>query len=152
MPTKIVCESLSDTLSIPSNLKKRYLKQVFDVAYSSPSEFKVGAILITKKKVIASSCNYDRKTHPVQLKWAAKAERSYGDDLGKKTYLHAEIGALIKARQKADTIVICRVGGLSGTELLNARPCRICSGFLIASGVVNIHYSTREGFLYERWG
>lgn len=135
----------------PSRIKNRYIRQAFNVALGSPSEFKVGAILIAKKRVISSSCNYDRKTHPVQSKWAARAERSYGDDLGKKTYLHAEIGALIKARKKADTIVICRVGGLSGVELLNARPCRICSGFLIESGVVNIHYSTREGFMYECW-
>ena len=143
---------ISEAIVEPSTIKERYLRQAISVALGSPSEFKVGAILIAKKKVISSSCNYDRKTHPIQRKWAAKAERSYGDDLGKKTFLHAEIGALIKARREADTIVICRVGGLSGRELLNARPCRICSGFLIESGVFNIHYSTRGGFVYERWG
>lgn len=136
----------------PSNLKQRFLKQAFNVALKSPSEFKVGAILIVKKKVIAESCNFDRRTHPVQSKWALRAERSYGEDLGKKTYLHAEIGALIKAKGKANTVVVCRVGGLSGVELFNARPCKICSGFLREFGVKHVHYSTKDGFKYEYWG
>lgn len=152
MSMKIVCNPLNDILSIPSNLKKRYLKQVFDVAYSSPSEFKVGAVLLSKKKVISFSCNYDRRTHPVQSKWATRAEMRYGEDYSKKTYLHAEIGALIKAKKDADTVVICRVGGLSGLELLNARPCKVCSGFLIESGIKHVHYSTNQGFRYEYWG
>jgi hypothetical protein len=105
-----------------------------------------------KKKVISFSCNYDRRTHPVQSKWATRAEMRYGEDFSKKTYLHAEIGAMIKAKKDADTIVICRVGGVSGLELLNARPCKVCSGFLIESGIKNIHYSTKGGFRYEYWG
>lgn len=135
-----------------SPLKQRFLQKVFNVALGSPSDFKVGAILICKKHVIAESCNFDRRTHPVQSKWALRAERNYGEDLSKKTYLHAEIGALIKARKKADTIVICRVGGLSGKDLLNARPCRICEGFIVSSGVKHVHYSTADGFKYEYWG
>jgi deoxycytidylate deaminase len=135
-----------------SNLKREFLRQAFAVALSSNSRRKVGAILIRKKRVIAASCNYDKKSHPIQSWWANKTAEIYGKHLSEKVYLHSEISALIRAREDADSIVICRVGGHSGRELRNARPCVICEGYIRYSGIDHIHYSTNNGFLYEYWG
>lgn len=136
-----------------SNLKTRIIKEAIKVASSSPSQKRVGAILLLKKKIISYSCNFDQRTHPIQYRLANETARVHGNDYSKKLYLHAEIGALIKAKTKADTIVICRIGGHSGTELRNARPCKICSGFILNSGIKHIHYSTNDnGFQYEYWG
>lgn len=134
-----------------SHLKREFLRQAFAVALSSNSQIKMGSIIIKKKKVISASSNYDYKTHPIQSWWAHKTAEVHGEVFSKRIYLHAEIGALIKTKEDADTIVICRVGGHSGRELRNARPCVICEGFIRHSGIKHIHYSTNQGFLYENW-
>jgi deoxycytidylate deaminase len=140
-----------DRVVTKSRLKQEFLRQAFAVALSSNSQIKMGAIIIKRRRVIAASSNYDYKTHPIQSWWAHKTAEIYGEPFSQRIYLHAEIGALIKAKENADTIVICRVGGHSGRELRNARPCVICEGFIRHSGIGHIHYSTNQGFLYENW-
>lgn len=134
-----------------SHLKQNILNQSLSVAISSPSKIKMGAILFRKKKLIAASCNYDQKTHPVQSFWANRTAKVHGEDFAKKPFIHCEIGCLIKAKENADTIIVCRVGGHSGRELRYARPCPICEMYLRYSNIQHIHYSTRQGFLYEFW-
>lgn len=121
---------------------------------ASDAPKKIGAILLKKNKIISTATNSYVKTHPVQ-KWAAeRTARIYGKDYVKKQFLHSEIRCLIKAKgEPADTIVVCRVGGHGGKELRLARPCEICSAFLMENDVYNIYYSTNEGFFnYEYWG
>jgi deoxycytidylate deaminase len=144
----------SQILATKSPLKKCILKQSYAVAMSSDAPKKIGAILLKKNRIIASAVNSYETTHPVQA-WAAQnAARIFNEpNLSKKTFLHSEIRALIKARDDADTIVVCRVGGHGGQELRLSRPCVVCSEYIRScSSVVHIHYSTPQGFLYEYWG
>jgi deoxycytidylate deaminase len=137
-----------------SPLKKEILKQAFAVALSSDAPKKIGAILLKKNRIIASAVNDYTRTHPVQY-WAAQnAAKIFNEpNLTKKQFLHAELRALIKAKEDADTIVVCRVGGHSGEELRMSRPCVICSSYIRScSSVTHIHYSTPQGFMYEYWG
>jgi deoxycytidylate deaminase len=137
-----------------SYLKPAILKQAIAVAMASDAPKKMGAILVKRRRVIAAATNNYEKTHPVQS-WAAQsAARVWGDpSLAKKTKIHAEIGVLIKARNDADTIVVCRLGGHGKSDIAYARPCSLCSLYLKSySNVVHVHYSTPEGFLYEYWG
>lgn len=120
----------------------------------SDSPNRMGAILLKRNKIVSAATNSYTKTHPIQ-KWAAeRTARLYNQkDYGMKQYLHSEINAIIKARGEfADTIVVCRVGGHGGKELRSARPCKICSAFLIKHGIFHVHYSTNQGFMYEYWG
>lgn len=117
------------------------LRLAIEVAKSSPSKKQVGAVLLNKGKVLATAVNLEDKTHPVQAKWARRA------GLEPKQYLHAEIAALVRCRQEADTIVVARVNGQG--KLRNARPCPICSLALAEAGISKVHYSTNQGFLYE---
>lgn len=144
----------SQILATKSPLKKCVLKQAYAVAMSSDSPKKIGAILLKKNRIVASAVNDYTRTHPVQY-WAAQnAAKIFNEPhLGKKTFLHSEIRALIKAREDADTIVVCRVGGHGGQELRMSRPCVICSEYIRScSSVIHIHYSTPQGFMYEYWG
>jgi deoxycytidylate deaminase len=144
----------SQILATKSPLKKCILQQAFAVSLSSDAPKKIGAILLKKNKIIASAVNDYTRTHPVQFFAAQNAARIFNEpNLIKKQFLHSEIRVLIKAREDADTIVVCRVGGHSGEELRMSRPCVICSEYIRScTDVVHIHYSTPQGFLYEYWG
>lgn len=144
----------SQILATKSPLKKCILNQAYSVAFSSDAPKKIGAILLKRNRIIASAVNDYTRTHPVQF-WAAQnAARIFNEPhLENKIYLHGELRALIKAKEDADTIIVCRVGGHGGQELRNARPCPVCSEYIRScSTVTHVHYSTMQGFLYEYWG
>ena len=141
-------------MATKSPLKKCILKQSYAVAMSSDAPKKIGAILLKKNRIIASAVNDYTRTHPVQALAAQNAARIFNEpQLELKTRLHSEIRVLIKAREDADTIVVCRVGGHGGQELRLSRPCRVCEAYIRScSSVIHIHYSTPQGFMYEYWG
>jgi tRNA(Arg) A34 adenosine deaminase TadA len=115
--------------------------QAIATAKSSPSKKQVGALLLNKNKVIVSATNLETKSHPLQAKFAERV------GLKEKIYLHAEIAALVKCRDEADTIIVARVNPQG--KLRMARPCPICELALKEAGITHIHYTTNHGFLYE---
>jgi tRNA(Arg) A34 adenosine deaminase TadA len=119
------------------------LQLAIHTAKSSPSKKKIGAILLRKNKVIVTATNLENKTHPLQAQFAQKV------GLKEKIFLHAEINALIRAKEDADTIVVARIGGHSHNELRMSKPCPICQMALEMSQVRKIIYSTDDGFLYQ---
>jgi tRNA(Arg) A34 adenosine deaminase TadA len=112
-----------------------------EVAKSSPSKKKVGALLLNRSRVVVSATNLETKSHPTQAKFAQRV------GLCEKIYLHAEIAALVKCREECDTIVVARVNPQG--KLRMARPCPICELALKEAGILKIHYTTNQGFLYE---
>jgi tRNA(Arg) A34 adenosine deaminase TadA len=122
-------------------ISDNFLQLAIDTAKSSPSKKRVGAVLLKKNKVIATAVNLEKKSHPLQAKFARRV------GLGPKIFLHSEIHALIKAREDADTIVVARVNPQD--KMRNAKPCPICSLALEEAGVKNIWYSTDDGFVYK---
>ena len=122
-------------------ISDNFLQLAIETAKSSPSKKKVGAVLLRKNKVIATAVNLEKKTHPLQAKFAQKV------GLIEKVFLHAEIYSLIKARENADTIVVARVNNQN--KLRIAKPCACCSLALEEAGVKKIYYSTDDGFVYN---
>ena len=118
---------------------------VFDLAIqtakTSTSRVKVGALLLNKNKVIVSATNLERKSHPIQARFAERV------GLHQKIYLHAEIAALVKCKEEYDTIVVARVNNQGKIRL--AKPCPCCSLAIQESEIKKIYYTTNEGFLYE---
>ena len=100
-----------------------------------------------KNEVISIATNHDCKSHPIQARWGEKV------GLREKIFLHAEIAALIKARDDADKIIVVRLGGHSGNELRMAKPCPICEAFYLRhSGISDVYYSVSHNkFTYEHW-
>lgn len=122
-------------------INESYYDLAIEVAKSSPSRKQVGAILLRKGKVVTSATNLERKSHPLQAKFADRV------GLSEKIFLHAEISALVKCREECDTIVVARVN--SQNKLRNAKPCPICALALKEAGIDKVHYSTDDGFLYR---
>lgn len=94
-----------------SFLKQEVLNQAVSVAMASNAPKKMGAILLDKRnRVISAGVNSYERTHPVQY-WAAKnASKVFNEpSLEKKIFGHAEIISLIKSREDAETIVVCRI-------------------------------------------
>jgi deoxycytidylate deaminase len=142
-------------MSTRSPLKKQILNQAIAVALASDAPKKMGAILLDKRnRVIASGTNSYSKTHPIQYFAAQNAAKIWGDEaLSFKQYLHSEIRVLIKAKEDAHTIVVCRIGGHGGKELRYSRPCPVCSSYILSCTTIqHVHYSTPNGFQYEYWG
>jgi len=123
-----------------------FLRKAVEIAATSPSRKKVGAVLMKRNEVITTATNHDCKSHPKQAFWAKRV------GLDEKIYLHAEVAALVKAREDADKIVVVRLGGHSGDELRQARPCPICEAYLRFAGITDVYYSvTNNSFQYESW-
>ena len=120
------------------------MELAINVASSSLSKKKVGAVLLNKNKVVTTGVNKDRKSHPLQAKFAEMA------GLYDKIYLHAEISALVKCRTDADTIVVARLGGDEQNEMRNSKPCKICQLALEEVGIKNVYFTTDDGFRYMK--
>jgi tRNA(Arg) A34 adenosine deaminase TadA len=118
---------------------------IFDLAYevalTSPSKKQVGSVLLNKSKVVVTATNLERKSHPIQAKFAERV------GLHEKIFLHAEIAALVKCKEECDTIVVARVNPQGKIRM--AKPCPICDLALKEAGIQNIYYTTDNGFLYE---
>ena len=122
-------------------ISDNFLQLAIETAKSSPSRRRIGAVLLKKSKVVATAVNLEKKSHPLQAKFAKRV------GLCEKIYLHAEVSALIKAREDADTIVVARVDRQG--KLKNSKPCPICAFALEQAGVTNVYYTTNEGFMYK---
>ena len=140
------------TIASPSPLKPEILNYAVAVAMASTSRRRVGSVLLNKKRIISTATNYDKKTHPIQGRYAKLASKCHNNaEYSNKIYLHSEILCLIRAKEKCDTIVVARMGGHNYSKLSNSRPCPLCELYLRHHGVKKIHYSTPNGFMYEKW-
>lgn len=92
------------------------------------------AIALDKKdKILAISTNSYIKTHPMQYRYANKVGRPYCP------YIHAEIGALIKAKSPVYKLVVVRVN--KNGDLRLAMPCPICQEAIKDANVSSVEYS-----------
>ena len=90
-----------------------------------------------KNRLIATGHNSYTKTHPKQKKMACKVGHS------EKIYLHAEIDALIKAKQKKPFSIHVYRYNKDGM-LRNAFPCPICLNAIMSSNIKQIFFSNNE--------
>lgn len=86
-----------------------------------------------KGALISVGENSYTKTHPLQKRYAQKA----GTPL--REYLHAEIAALIKCREKPYKIYIERLNKRGEPRL--AKPCEVCELAIKLAGVKVIEYT-----------
>lgn len=83
--------------------------------------------------IIARATNSYVKTHPKQAKFAKLANNP------KAIFLHAEIAAIVKCRQKPHRISVVRYkkDGTTGS----AEPCDICKLAIKEAGIKFVEYS-----------
>lgn len=85
-------------------------------------------------RILSYATNSYTKTHPAQLR-AAKAA-----GCEEKRFLHAEIAALVKCRERPYKIQVVRVS--KAGELRLAKPCSVCQLAIREAGVKFVEYST----------
>ena len=83
--------------------------------------------------IIAKATNSYTKTHPKQAKFAQQTNNPLA------IYLHAEIAALVKCRQKPYRISVIRY--LKDGSTGNAEPCPICKLAIKEAGIKFIEFS-----------
>ena len=89
-------------------------------------------------KLISTGCNSYHKSHPLQAYFAKKVGRP------EQIYLHAEIQAILNAKEKQIYSICIARGWNHNTK--NARPCPICMEAIKAFGIKKITYTTDNGY------
>lgn len=96
----------------------------------------LSAIIYDKKgNVLSVGVNSYIKTHPIQAQYAKKVGHP------EKTYLHAEIHAIVRCRdlKKAHKIFVSR-WDKNGNPML-AKPCPICISAIKSSGIEVVEHT-----------
>lgn len=118
-------------------ISDRIAEQVRDLATSADSRWRVGCVLLRRGRVVVATTNAEGKTHPRQKLLAHRVNEPY------RVSLHAELRALLKAREAVDTLVVGRVNRRG--DLCLARPCPVCQLAIAESGVKKVYYTTDQG-------
>lgn len=118
--------------------------------YTGCGSARVGAVVTLKGTVIAKGWN-SNKTHTDQAIWNTKRFKNSGNHyLPDK--LHAEIFALSKIKYldvDFSKVHIYVYRELRNGRIALAKPCSSCLAAIKKLGIVNIHYSTSDGFASE---
>ena len=89
----------------------------------------------SRGRKLSTAINKYEKTHP----WQAELAESVG--LPKKSFLHAEVSAIIKAQKQGQPYKIKVERYLSDGTPANACPCKICQEAIRLSGIKVIEYT-----------
>lgn len=90
-----------------------------------------------KGRVLAIGYNSYTKTHPTQARFARLA------GAGWKTYLHAEIAALVKIRGSTPFAIRVERYGADGSPRLS-RPCPVCWLAIEEAGIKEVSYTVGQ--------
>lgn len=96
--------------------------------------YNITALAYDKKgRLVSVGKNSYTKTHPLQARYAKLADKPHS------VYLHAEIAALIRAREQVHKLVVTRFD--SKGRAVNAKPCAACQLALRDFGVKHIEHT-----------
>lgn len=119
--------------------------------YTGGNGVKLGCVIVYKGTVLAKGCNSD-KTHPMQDKYNKWRFKNSGN-----RYLpskcHAEMASIAKIKYldiDFSSVHIFVYRELKNGQKAMARPCAACMKALAAQGIKKIHYTTADGYAYEK--
>ncbi len=117
----------------------KLLNQKLSALETTKYQHKIGAIILSKKgNVLSVGFNSYVKTHPRQYHYNRKINPT-------RVFLHAEIDALVKCRDKPHTMIISRMGKDGKTRL--SRPCKGCFNAIKDVGVQKVFFTNDFGEL-----
>lgn len=120
----------------------KHIKLARSMAFKSRSRFRLGAVLVKKKRVVSTGYNQMKKTHPQMQKFCRQRHT-----LGLHAEVHCAIGVPMADLDGAE-LYVARVLRDGSTAL--ARPCGVCREFLRSVGVRLVSYTTKQGIDSER--
>ena len=112
-------------------------------------QYKIGAIVVAKHRIIGSGCNRNCKTHPLQKRY--NQVRFAGDAVHTQ---HAELAALlplIKANADLSNAAIYIYREHKDHTLACARPCKSCMKLIRDCGIKVAYYTTEDGYAREEF-
>jgi len=114
-------------------------ESMLDLAFNSPAkQHKVACACYDKRgRLVSTAWNMPKKSHPIQAKYAEMA------GMAKRINLHAEVLALIRARETVHTIHIVRTSNLGIPKA--SFPCKICMGYILDTDVKEIIFHNNSG-------
>ena len=130
------------------NTKDIMMQQTVALALKMPvkaSQQRLAAICLDRKgKVLGCGVNSYTRTHPLQKHFAISVGMSE-----EKTFLHAELSAVLRSRDKEiHTIFVARV--LKDDTISLAKPCKACSQMLKSFGVQKVVYTITKDCYVEQ--
>ena len=114
---------------------------------SDHPDYKIGAIVVSKHRIISSGHNSDIKTHPLQKKYNKYRFTEEGHHK-----CHAELSALlplIKNNVDLSNAYIYVYREHKNHHLACARPCPSCMKLIRDCGIKKVFYSTENGYARE---
>lgn len=114
----------------------RHIKLARNMALKSQSRFRLGAVLVKKKRVISTGYNQMKKTHTKMQIFNPK-----NHSVGLHAEVHCTLGVALADLYGAE-IFVARV--LRNDQLAMAKPCEICRKFLASVGIRSITYTTEN--------
>jgi tRNA(Arg) A34 adenosine deaminase TadA len=110
------------------------LDLALEYACSHEGKYRLAALAYDAKgRLLSVGLNSYGKTHPMQARYAMKA------NWPGRIYLHAEIHALIKAKAPVHSLFVARARK-DGTPAL-AKPCPLCHIAIQEAGVRILHHT-----------
>ena len=115
---------------------------------------KLGAIVVYKNSVLASSCN-STKTSPMQKKYN-RARDNFDEEANyiRANSLHAEMSCILKIRYLDIDFGKCSLfvyrETKNGHKALS-RPCKACSTAIKALGIKDVYYTIENGWEHIHW-
>lgn len=101
----------------------------------SKNKQKIKATIYDRKnRVLSVGVNSYTKTHPLQAHYASLCGNRH------KIFLHAEIAALIKCKNKKPYRIVIERYNKSGKPLL-AKPCELCQAAIEKAGIKVVEYT-----------
>lgn len=95
-----------------------------------------------KGKLMATATNNYEKSHPIMKYYAVKV------GLPEKEYLHAEVQALLRCKDKKPFLISVERYNNDGNMAL-AKPCLVCQEAIKAYDVQFVKYTTDSGWVTE---
>lgn len=122
------------------SLISKMMGKAKEVALTSEVDVRVGAVIAARSQIAVMSTN-KKKTHPVQRHYSQQVNGN--DD---RCMLHAEIAALIRLHEYADSIYVARVDAQG--NLLASKPCPLCQCAIEENRTIKfVYFINRHGVL-----
>lgn len=120
--------------------------------YTGGNQAHIGCVVVYKNAILAKGWNSD-KTHTDQARFNVRRYKNNGNRyLPNK--IHSEIAALSKIKYldiDFSKVHIYIYRELRNGQIALAKPCQACQAAIKELGIKNVHYTTNDGYCYERY-
>lgn len=124
-------------------MNDRAIERALSLAWMNTHNKKLGCVALNGRgHIISEAQNSRTKTHPKQYHYAKKAQ------CPSRVFLHAEMRAIILAKQQIDELIVCRYDKRG--NLCNSKPCEICQLAIEEAEISRVWYTNDRGE-WEEW-